>query len=56
MDDVGKTFLLLLIIFCLGTCLVAALWEIEQARVRWRSRRVDKARIARLAAFREPAP
>jgi hypothetical protein len=52
MDDPGKTLLFLLIIVCLGACLVAALWEIEQARARLQRRKADKARIARLAAFR----
>jgi len=52
MDDSGKTLLFLLIIVCLGACVVGALWEIEQARARWQRRRADKARIARLAAFR----
>ncbi|WFU21355.1 hypothetical protein QA649_24950 [Bradyrhizobium sp. CB1717] len=31
---VDQAFLLLLIIFCLGTCLVRAFWELEQARAR----------------------
>jgi hypothetical protein len=56
MDDAGKTVLFLLIVFSLGTCLVAALWEIEQARARLRGRKADKARIARLATFRDPIP
>lgn len=31
---VDQAFLLLLIILCLGTCLVRAFWELEQARAR----------------------
>ncbi|MHC2619515.1 hypothetical protein ACVIW2_001547 [Bradyrhizobium huanghuaihaiense] len=31
---VDQAFLLLLIIFCLGTCLVRAFWELEQVRAR----------------------
>ncbi|WP_375160221.1 hypothetical protein [Bradyrhizobium sp. RDT46] len=31
---VDQAFLLLLIVFCLGTCLVRAFWELEQARMR----------------------
>ena len=55
MDDVGKALLFLLIVFSLGTCFIAAFWKIEQARARWRGRMAEKARIARLAAFRGPA-
>jgi len=29
-----QAFLLLLIVFCLGTCLVRAFWELEQVRAR----------------------
>ena len=29
-----QAFLLLLIVFCLGTCLIRALWELEQVRAR----------------------
>ncbi|MBR0705688.1 MULTISPECIES: hypothetical protein [Bradyrhizobium] len=31
---VDQAFLLLLIVFCLGTCLVRAFWELEQVRAR----------------------
>jgi hypothetical protein len=31
---VDQAFLLLLIVFCLGTCLVRAFWELEQTRTR----------------------
>ncbi|MCK1386533.1 hypothetical protein [Bradyrhizobium sp. 21] len=31
---VDQAFLLLLIVFCLGMCLVRAFWELEQARAR----------------------
>lgn len=31
---VDQAFLLLLIVFCLGTCLVRAVWELEQTRTR----------------------
>ena len=31
---VDQAFLLLLIVFCLGTCLVRAFWELEQVRMR----------------------
>jgi len=31
---VDQAFLLLLIVFCLGTCLVRAFWELEQVRTR----------------------
>jgi hypothetical protein len=31
---VDQAFLLLLIVFCLGTCLVRAFWELEQLRAR----------------------
>ncbi|UWU73120.1 hypothetical protein N2603_23755 [Bradyrhizobium huanghuaihaiense] len=31
---VDQAFLLLLIILCLGTCLVRAFWELEQVRAR----------------------
>jgi len=31
---VDQAFLLLLIVFCLGTCLVRAFWELEQIRAR----------------------
>ncbi|MET4390678.1 hypothetical protein ABIB73_006463 [Bradyrhizobium sp. F1.4.3] len=34
---VDQTFLLLVIAFCLGSCLVRAFWELEQARSRWRA-------------------
>jgi hypothetical protein len=30
-----QAFLLLLLIFCLGSCFVRAFWELEQARSRW---------------------
>jgi hypothetical protein len=42
----------LVIIFCLGACFVAAFWELEQARVRWRDREAVKTRMTRLAPFR----
>jgi len=38
LSDVGRTYLLLLLIMSLGTCLVWAFWEFEQARDRWRRR------------------
>ncbi|BBO12747.1 MULTISPECIES: hypothetical protein [Bradyrhizobium] len=31
---VDQAFLLVLVVFCLGTCLVRAFWELEQARTR----------------------
>ena len=31
---VDQAFLLLLVVFCLGTCLVRALWELERVRAR----------------------
>lgn len=31
---VDQAFLLLLIVFCLGTCLVRVFWELEQVRAR----------------------
>lgn len=31
---VDQAFLLLFIVFCLGTCLVRAFWELEQVRTR----------------------
>jgi hypothetical protein len=31
---VDQALLLLLIVFCLGTCLVRAFWELEQVRTR----------------------
>jgi hypothetical protein len=31
---VDQAFLLLLIVFCLGSCLVRAFWELEQVRER----------------------
>ncbi len=31
---VDQTFLLLLIVLCLGTCLVRVFWELEQVRTR----------------------
>jgi hypothetical protein len=31
---VDQAFLLLLLVSCLGTCLVRAFWELEQARAR----------------------
>lgn len=31
---VDQTFLLPVIVFCLGTCLVRAFWELEQVRAR----------------------
>lgn len=31
---VDQAFLLLLIVFCLGTCLVRVVWEVEQVRAR----------------------
>ncbi|WP_375309150.1 hypothetical protein WHZ77_17910 [Bradyrhizobium sp. A5] len=31
---VDQVFLLLLIVFCLGTCLVRAFWEFERVRAR----------------------
>jgi cytochrome c biogenesis protein ResB len=52
MDDVGQTLLFLLIVLCLGASLIAALYEIEQARARWRVRQAERARIARLAPLR----
>jgi hypothetical protein len=32
-----QTFLLLVIAFCLGSCLIRAFWELEQARARRRT-------------------
>jgi hypothetical protein len=32
-----QTFLLLVIVFCLGSCLIRAFWELEQARARRRA-------------------
>ena len=34
MSDVDQTLCLLLLIFCLGVCLITAFWEIEAARQR----------------------
>jgi hypothetical protein len=34
LTPVDQAFLLLLIVSCLGTCLVRALWELEQLRAR----------------------
>jgi hypothetical protein len=31
---VDQAFLLLLIVLCLGTCLIRAFWELEQVRMR----------------------
>jgi hypothetical protein len=31
---VDQAFLLLLIVLCLGTCLIRAFWELEQIRTR----------------------
>jgi len=31
---VDQAFLLLLIVFCLGACLIRAFWELEQLRAR----------------------
>jgi hypothetical protein len=31
---VDQAFLLLLIVLCLGTCLIRAFWELEQVRTR----------------------
>jgi hypothetical protein len=52
MNDVDRTLLFLLIVFCLGACFVTAFWELEQARVRWRDREADKTRMSRLAPLR----
>jgi hypothetical protein len=38
MSDVDQTFFFLLLIVCLGACLITAFWEIEQARQRRRER------------------
>jgi hypothetical protein len=54
MDDTSQAFFFLLTIFCLGICLIAAFWEIEQAHERRRNRRADQLRAARLAPFRDP--
>jgi hypothetical protein len=34
---VDQVFLLLVIVFCLGSCLIRAFWELEQARARRRA-------------------
>ncbi|QPF88691.1 hypothetical protein [Bradyrhizobium commune] len=34
---VDQAFLLLVIVFCLGSCLIRAFWELEQARARRRA-------------------
>ena len=38
--NIDRFYLLPLVIVSLGICLVWALWELEQIRERWRSRRV----------------
>jgi hypothetical protein len=38
MTDVVQTLCLMLLIICLGACLIAAFWEIEAARQRRRER------------------
>lgn len=52
MGDYSQTFLFLSIVAFLGTCLIAAFYEIERARIRWRERQSDKAKMIKLAAFR----
>jgi hypothetical protein len=39
MSDVDQTLCLLLLIFCLGACLMTAFYEIEAARARKRERK-----------------
>jgi hypothetical protein len=51
-SDVNQACLLILISVCLGACLVAALWELEQARIRWRERSNNR---AVLSSRRAPA-
>jgi phage terminase large subunit-like protein len=48
LSDAEQTFLLLLICFCLGACFVAAFWELEQARRRWRAEHAKSVRFAAL--------
>jgi hypothetical protein len=51
-SDVNQACLLVLISVCLGACFVAALWELEQARIRWRERSNNR---AVLSSRRAPA-
>lgn len=39
MSDVDQTLCLLLLVFCLGACLITAFWEIEAARQRRHERK-----------------
>jgi hypothetical protein len=41
--NVNQACLLILISVCLGACFVAALWELEEARIRWRERSNNRA-------------
>jgi hypothetical protein len=34
LSPVDQAFLLLLIVFCLGSCLIRAFWQLEQIRTR----------------------
>jgi hypothetical protein len=52
LSDVEQAFLFLLVCVCLGACFIIGFWEIEQARSRWRTRDAERAKSARLAAFR----
>jgi hypothetical protein len=53
LSHVEQTFSFLLLCVCLGVCFIVAFWEIEQARIRWRTRKAERATSVRLAAFRE---
>ena len=50
-SNADQTCWLMLIVICLGACLIAALWELEQLRIRWRERNTDRAK--RRTAARE---
>src|ERR1700730_18200448 len=51
--NVNQACLLILISVCLGACFVAALWELEEARIRWRERSNNR---AVLSSQRAPGP
>ena len=52
LSDVEQTFLFLLVCVCLGACFIVAFWELEQAGSRGRTRKAERAKSVRLAAFR----
>ena len=51
-SNADRALLIVPIMICLGACVIAAFWELEQVRIRRRNRQADRARALRLAALR----